>query len=154
MEQLNRAKRYLGKIERFYSGVISSACHDEDAYLDDMLSFFIHCYHVRDWAIHGAALHSREIDAFINSHESLKICTDLANGSKHCKLTRAPRTGCQPSIANGGVEYSTWYARDGGGEGLKCSYVVMSKGVAMDALQLGRDCIALWDQFLEGSGAR
>lgn len=40
MEQLNRAKRYLKRIERLYAGVFSSMAHDEEEYFDDVLSFW------------------------------------------------------------------------------------------------------------------
>lgn len=67
-EQLNRAKCYLKRIQKLYAGVFSSTGHDEEEYFDDVLSFFIHCYHVRDWAFHqdGAVVRAREIDAFID----------------------------------------------------------------------------------------
>jgi hypothetical protein len=152
MEQLSRAKRYLDRIERLYAGVFSSLGHDEEAYFDDVLSFFIHCYHVRDWALHqeGSAVQRREIDAFIDDNEPLRICADLANGSKHCKLTRLPRSGHQPSITDPQTHYSTWYVGTGGGEVLQSSYRVMSNGRSIDVRQLAQECIALWELFLDG----
>lgn len=151
MEQLNRAKRYLARIERLYKGVFTSNRHDEDAYFDDVLSFFIHCYHVRDWTIHqaGATVGSRAIDSFIDSHEQLRICADLANGSKHCKLTRATRSGHQPLITDSEMAYSTWFTGNGGGEVLKCSYRIVSGSQTHDVLELARECILLWEGFLD-----
>ncbi|MBD8597666.1 MULTISPECIES: hypothetical protein [Pseudomonas] len=150
MEQLNRAKRYLKRIERLYAGVFSSMAHDEEEYFDDVLSFFIHCYHVRDWALHqaGAVLRAREIDAFIDLNEPLRICTDLANGSKHCKLMRTPRSGHQPTISQPQKLYSTWFIGDGGGEVLQCSYRVESNGKSFDVRELACECITLWEMFL------
>ncbi|EPF6752170.1 hypothetical protein NPI09_004770, partial [Escherichia coli] len=85
---------------------------NEEDYDDDVISFFIHCYHIRDWIIHLNTLNIRanHVDIFINEHQALKICADLANGSKHCKLTRSMRTGRQPHIAAKQKQTSTWYS--------------------------------------------
>ncbi|MDI9778479.1 hypothetical protein QM325_11975 [Pseudomonas putida] len=150
MEQLNRAKRYLSRIERLYAGVFSSLGHDEEAYFDDVLSFFIHCHHVRDWALHQdrTSMKARDIDAFIDLNEPLRICADLANGSKHCKLTRTPRSSHQPTISEPQTHYSTWLVGNGGGQVLQCSYSVESNGQPFDVQELARECIILWEQFL------
>ena len=101
MEQLERTKRYHRRIQEIYSGIYSSSGHSKEAYDDDVVSFFIHCYHVRDWIVHlnRLGITARQVDSFIDSHRELRICTDLANGSKHCKLTRAIRGDNQPHIA-------------------------------------------------------
>lgn len=149
MEQLDRARRYLQRIERQYVGLFSSSGHDEQEAFDDVISFFIHCYHVRDWALHecDSCVSARVIDAFIDSHQALKICADLANGLKHCKLTRSLRTGHQPSVTDRQTQTSTWFTGDGGGEVLKCSYRVTSNDQSYDVLSLARECITLWEFF-------
>lgn len=149
MEQLNRAKRYLKRIESQYVGVFSSMGHDEEEYFDDVLSFFIHCYHVRDWMLHeqSTSITARAVDAFINEHPELRICADLANGSKHCKLTRTTRTGHLPTISDREANYSTWYVGNGGGEVVQSSYRVNHDGEGRDVLELARECIALWEGY-------
>ncbi|EEB7841207.1 hypothetical protein GNY41_22395, partial [Salmonella enterica subsp. enterica] len=118
MEQIERSKRYLNRIEKIYAGIFSSSGHDKEDYDDDVVSFFIHCYHIRDWIIELNTLNikSGQVDTFINKHQALKICADLANGSKHCKLTRSLRTGRQPHIAAKQKKTSTWYSGTSGGE--------------------------------------
>jgi hypothetical protein len=153
MEQLDRARRYLHKIERQYAGLFSSSGHDEQEYFDDVISFFIHCYHVRDWALHedDSYVSARVVDSFIDSHQALKICADLANGLKHCKLTRSMRTGHQPSVTDRQTQASTWLTGNGGGEVLQCSYRVTSSGQSHDVLSLARECITLWESFRQTS---
>lgn len=149
MEQIERSKRYLKRMEKIYSGIFSSSGHDKEDYDDDVVSFFIHCYHIRDWIIELNTLNikSGQVDIFINKHQALKICADLANGSKHCKLTRSLRTGRQPHIAAKQKETSTWYSGTGGGEVMTCKYTILSDGQLYDALHLARECIQLWDSY-------
>ncbi|MDA1378744.1 hypothetical protein PCI56_01300 [Plesiomonas shigelloides subsp. oncorhynchi] len=156
MEQIERATRYLARIEAIYEGVFSSTGHDKDSYDDDVISFFIHCYHIRDWIIHLNVLGvtSIEIDNYINRHHSLMLCADLANGAKHCKLTRSLRTRRQPHIAGKQRHSSIWYAGSGGGEMMKCKYTVLSGGELVDVLELARECVALWGKFIDGLNVR
>ena len=151
MEQFERSKRYLERIRIIYFGYFSSIGHDKDSYDDDVISFFIHCYHIRDWFIHlnTASLSAGDVDKYINSHLSLRICADLANGTKHCRLTRSLRTDRQPHIVNKQRETSTWVTSDGGGEYMKSKYSVMSGEELYDALDLAEDCMELWSQFFE-----
>lgn len=155
MEQFERAKRYLTRIENIYAGIFSSSGHDRDDYDDDVISFFIHCYHIRDWVIllNKLGITARQIDSFINNHQSLKICADLANGSKHCRLTRSLRTEQQPHFAGKERRTSTWYIGNGGGEVMKCKYTISSSAQFIDALELARQCIQLWESFLNGLAA-
>lgn len=150
MKQLERAKRYLKRIEQIYAGVFCSKDYDKDAYEDDVVSFFIHCYHVRDWIVHlnRLGINARDVDAYINSHKALKICADLANGSKHCKITRTLRTGRQPHFGATGRRESTWISGGGGGEVVKSSYTILSGTEFIDALVLAKECIELWDEYV------
>lgn len=149
MEQFERAKRYLIRMEKIYEGIFSSS-HDKESYDDDVISFFIHCYHVRDWIIHlnKLGLGAQQVDAYINTHKPLMICADLANGSKHCKLTRSLRTERQPHISGKERRTSGWLTDKGGGEVMKCKYSVLSNTEFLDALDLAKECIALWEAYM------
>lgn len=151
MEQLERARRYLKRIEDIYAGVFSSLGHDKDLFDDDVVSFFIHCYHVRDWIIHlnKVGVTARQVDSYIDSHRALRVCADLANGSKHCKLTRSLRTDRQPSIAGKIRRTSTWFTGNSGGEVTRCKYTVLSNTELIDALELAVECIQLWDSYTQ-----
>jgi hypothetical protein len=81
--QFARATRALRKIER--------PRRRNGPNLDDLYSFFQNCWHLKDWIknddsipadVRAAILHEAEII------ESLRFCADLANRSKHHKLTR------------------------------------------------------------------
>lgn len=151
LEQFERAKRYLSRVEGLYEGVFSSRGHDKDAYDDDVISFFIHCYHIRDWIIHlnTLGITAKQVDRYIDQHNALRVCADLANGSKHCKLTRSMRTERQPHISGKERRTSTWLTGSGGGEVMKCKYTIVSNTEILDALELARECVELWDFFIE-----
>ena len=136
-------------METIYRGIFSSLGHDEAAYDDDVISFFIHCYHVRDWIVHlsKTGITARQVDSYIDSHRALRICADLANGSKHCKLTRSPRSGYQPHIAEKERDTSAWLTGGGGGEVMKSKYTVLSNTECIDALELAAECVQLWESF-------
>lgn len=150
MEQLERTKRYLNRLNKIYSGIFSSSGHDEEAYDDDVISFFIHCYHVRDWVIHlnKLGITARQVDSYIDRHRALRICTDLANGSKHCKLTRSIRGNSQPHIAGKERRTTTWLTGSDGGEVMKCKYTILSDTESFDALELATECILLWESYV------
>ena len=150
LEQLERSKRYLKKVEEIYAGIFSSSNHNKEIYDDDVISFFIHCYHVRDWIIHlnKLGVTAQQVDSYIDSHQPLKICADFANGSKHCKLTRSLRTDHQPHISGKERYTSTWLSDNGGGEVMKCKYTILSGTNLIDALELAKECVRLWESYI------
>ena len=151
MEQFERTKRYLERIRDIYSGIFSSSGHNKEIYDDDVITFFIHCYHIRDWIIHlnSVGVSAKQVDEFINAHTSLKVCADLANGSKHCKLTRNLRTEKQPHIVGKEHRTSTWLTGNGGGEHMKSKYTISSGANIYDALELAEKNVKLWSQFID-----
>lgn len=147
MEQIERANRYLQRIREMYKGILHPR-QDRDYYNDDVLSFFVHCYHIRDWILELSKIEitRREVDKFINTHEPLKICADLSNGSKHCTLKRM-RTEKQPHIVSRELKASTWITGSSGGEVLKCKFKILTANGFYDALELAEECIKLWEIF-------
>jgi hypothetical protein len=146
LEQFEIVKRYLKRIEAMYEGVSLLPDYDKKYHDDDVISFFIHCYHVRDWVIHlnNRGVNAKEVDEYINSNRALSVCADLANGSKHCRLTRETRTEDQPHVSGSEKLTSTF------GEELsviKCKYRIMSNKKTLDALVLAKECVVLWDDF-------
>jgi len=149
LEQIERTKRYLKKLEHIYAGIFSSTGHDKDAYDDEVISFFIHCHHIRDWIVHlnKVGVTARQVDAYIDSQRALRICADLANGSKHCKLTRSLRSNRQPHIVGKERHTSIWLTGGGGGEVMKSKYTVVCNTELIDALELATECVQLWESY-------
>lgn len=145
MEQLERMGRYLNRIRNIYAGINLDWGRRYECD-DDVFSFFVHCYHVRDWMVHlnMVGLTAKQIDQFIDSKACLRICADLANGTKHCTLTRTIRSGGKPHIA--GREYEPSSLISGGDkcQVVKAKYTILTATGLIDALELAEACVAAW----------
>lgn len=152
MEQVERTYRYLERIRSFYKG-IQAPYHSISGFEDDMISFFMHCYHIRDWVIHlnKKGLSASNVDKFINENMELKICADFCNGSKHYKLTRGIRTEHQPALAV--RNYEGWSYASITSEFKqnleKANFSILANGKEYDSLELAEKCYLLWKQFIE-----
>lgn len=150
MEQLERTKRYLKRLRDIYAGVFDDGT-TRISYEDDVLSFFMHCYHVRDWLVHSheVQVRAKDIDDFISQSYCLCLCADISNGVKHCKLTRPPRTGSQPNFSGKEYNSSLWFiGASGGGELLQATYTIQTATGVVDALSLAEECVATWSDFI------
>jgi hypothetical protein len=144
MEQIERSRRYLVRMSEMYRA--APFREDKEQFADDVLSFFIHAYHIRDWIaeLNKIGIRKEDVDAFMNQHEELRICADLCNGSKHCHL-RSARTGKEPHLASrsfissgtNDVMHST-----------QCKFSVFTGEKFIDALELAERCMELWDDFV------
>ncbi len=151
VEQYERVRRFY---ERF--GALNlGRPHDvpSDNYLDDVYSFFINCYHLKDWIRNDAMLSKNVKDAVephINSSRSLKLCADICNSQKHLALTKPPRSGENPSFGakrfalNLGAGQTT----------ISLKWEVCTDNGPVDAYKLASDCVADWDAFLSSHGLR
>lgn len=152
MEQIQRAQRYLERIRSFYKGV-QAPYHSVNGFEDDLISFFMHCYHIRDWIIHlnRNGLTAKDVDEFINSYLELKICADFCNGSKHFKLSRGTRTDHQPQLASRNFE--GWHFASLSGETKpnieKANFTILANGKTHDALELAEKCYSLWVRYYD-----
>jgi hypothetical protein len=146
MEQIERTRRYLKRLKDIYNEV-PYTLDTRDYYTDDVYSFFIHCYHIRDWIIrlNRLGLGPKDVDTFIDAHNELRICADLCNGTKHCELKYTLRTNSQPHIA------STSFVSAGTNNEMKTTqgqFYILSDEKFYDALQLAESCMKLWDEFV------
>jgi hypothetical protein len=146
MHQLDRANRYLNRLRQIYAGV-PAKWEDRLAHEDDAYTFFVHCYHVRDWIIelNRAGATASVIDEYINSHTCLRICADLCNASKHCRLTRNTRTGSQPHIIYTEHEHGVIDQV----QVLKSSFTIYAQGETFDALDLAESCMQAWSDLIQ-----
>ena len=150
MEQFDRAQRYLERLRQLYVGTQSDQRSKQECE-DDALSFFVHCYHIKDWIIHlnKVGITSKNVDAFIDENECLKICADLCNGAKHCRLTKTSRSGLKPHLAGKQYKFSTWLSGSGGCEIIQGKYTVVTMHGLVDALVLAEECMKCWGVFID-----
>lgn len=112
-----------------------------DGSLDILITFFLHCYALRDWLAHSSEVRQREIDAAIKNDFSMSLCRDLCNRSKHLVLLKKASIDANFSIAR---EYR--------GKIRPPSVVVMAGGRKIDLLEVVDNCLAFWKDFLGSRG--
>lgn len=147
MLQFHRTERYLQRIRHIYAGT-AHVYKNTKYYEDDVASFFIHCHHLCDWITHEyvGQVTKQQVDTFINQHEALRVCADLCNASKHCKIQRV-RTGSQPSLTGQDWMIVTYEAKMNKPVTFIGKYKIISGATKFDALELAEAAFKLWRDF-------
>ena len=146
-EQLERVERFLRRIE--------DGDQDGTDYEDFLWSFFQNCWHLKDWIMNDPAvpeatqnLVRERIHRNVKStSETLAICADLANRSKHLTLDKFSRKDAD-------IPGRVWTARVGGSDAGTTWYyrVTWDDGSERDALELARKAVCEWKQLLTAWG--
>jgi len=111
---------------------------------DAMLTFFHHCYALKDWIKNeqplGDAIRA-QVEAFVAASPELLACADIANGSKHLKLDR-PRSGQAQDLVVRGFEWD--------GKRVRVSHLYAGEraGPQLEAFDLANACMGQWANFL------
>lgn len=82
-DQLDRARRFLERVQSL------DPRRDVD-YQDDVWAFFQNCWHIKDWLRFDYRLQEtvrRKVVQEVHKSRVLRVCRDMANGTKHRKLT-------------------------------------------------------------------
>lgn len=153
LEQFERIKRWnriLNEIK------VSNASEDKTDYqVDCIYSFFINCFHLKDWLIHSKVISKDTVNKFINNHKEMKVCRDICNGVKHLSLTD-PSIGKDVKCDCGfhGVFLHREY--DSYQEVLKnnnlvgnITYNIFAEYEKFNAFTLADRCVKLWESFLK-----
>ncbi len=142
-EQYERMKRWYSR----FKSINETKKHDmpTDYYQDEVYAFFINCYHLKDWLKNDLYCHvgGEEIEEFVTNSESLRICGDICNGSKHLILTK-PKNNSETRIG------SRHFSLNLGGWGpiIHIEYDVVIGDKVYDAFTLATKCINEWEVFL------
>ena len=141
-KQFERVKRFLERID------ISP---DEDMgkelrYLDDVWSFFIHAWSLKDWIKNDDTIQKIDIDTIVKGYPLLMVCADLANGAKHLTMdiperriesrVRAKQKSISVRIKFGiGSDYKQTFTDKYGKE--------------YDAIVLAREVVRAWEDIID-----
>lgn len=157
-EQWNRVLRWHERMRLIEKGVVPT--NPIDCYQDDVLAFFVSCYHMKDWLKNDPAsgVSAPEVERFVASSRNLKICGDLANGSKHLTIKR-PRIDATTKVTRLVTTYSPTVtigpvtAADlAGAKMISVVYGIRASGRIHDAFAVATRCVGEWDAFLESKG--
>lgn len=142
--QWARVSRRLNDVRAVYAGAPGGT----DVAIDTVLSFFEAVHHLKDWLGNDpvSGITKAEADSLINSSPMLRLCADLANGSKHLSLTGS-RTGDKSTeIARNDV---TIFA--GTGTSAHRFYVQSGKR-EYDVLDIAESAVLEWARFFNAHG--
>jgi len=147
VEQFERVKRLLGRFEAIGRGV-EHAQHSAN-YDDDVHSFFLNCYHLKDWIKNDPYCVSwTSAEAHINANQDLQLCADLCNAQKHLNLT-SHRSGQHPQFGGSHIQLNVAEANGSTTVQIAVSYSVDTKSAGtINALDLARRCVSAWEAFI------
>ena len=137
-------------MKRWHARIENAAVADAQ-HVDNVHAFFICCFHLKDWLKADRSVDAvvrKAAEDFVNANVFLKLCADLANGSKHMVLDRFVRVERGLVLASG-PEVST-YSR-------QCIDSVPTIDTAdgrvlFPAGLVAGMCVDAWDEFLGRHG--
>jgi hypothetical protein len=157
-DQYDRAERWLSRIEQIAAGIgpEMTAGRNTDHFLDEVLAFFQSCFHLKDWLRNDpqSGVGVKEVERYVASDQSLSLCGDVANGSKHLLLT-TPRVGGGARVSAQHVDINVTDGVMGTadrGTSFRAAYVISDGQREFDALKVARDAMQAWDAFFSNKG--
>ena len=152
MDQLRRTERYLTRLYYAYEGIQEpSATFSIEKPQDDCITFFMHCYHIKDWikAIHcNSKKEKQAVEDYINANDELRICAHICNGAKHYEIRGKFRSGNAREVKVTKHTPKTHRFGTGKLEVHKCQFSIVSKDSVIDSLELAERCMELWNEYL------
>lgn len=146
-EQWERVNRYYDRFRKINEGLEGHG-EPSDYYFDDMLAFFLNCFHLRDW-LKKDNFQSTKIrktpDKYVEDTLCLAICADLANAVKHMKLD-GKKFPLKSGSAPGRIIRSM--SVTGGSPIVVLKANIEHNGKVIDAFDLARECMDAWKEFL------
>ncbi len=142
-EQLERVKRIQEDIKRFS---VSRNENFKDA-IDAFTSFFIQCYHLRDW-LAESHYRKRDIDVFIANSMPLSLCRDIANKQKHKAISKYRPVNNLIEHEVHGITTSIISYYDPILEQSRFGIDVREFGTLIDVIELSEKCVQEWERFL------
>jgi len=144
-EQWERVKRYF---ERFESLSRTGRVHDinSENYVDDIYSFFIHCYHLKDWIAHDPSSWLRAaVESYGKKSDSFQICRDLCIGAKHLTLGNSRSDLVEHRLGRKHVKFNVSTGI------LTMRVFVRTKDGEREAFDIAEECMREWEAFFSGA---
>lgn len=118
---------------------------------DIFLSFFVQCYHLRDWLVNSNSIKSHVVDKFIRDSYQFGICRNLCLGVKHHTVLKPSRARLADFSSIVGVKIPIVREYDDLSKTEERT-VILVDGKNYNALTLATECIDQWNQFLKDNG--
>ena len=143
MEQYKRMVRYYERFKKINDGKV----HEENSEnsRDDVYSFFIHCYYLKDWIKNdiNSEANPKKVEEFVHANVSLKISGDICNGVKHLVLDK-------PKVGEGAEMQGSRLSVYLGDRQpiLRVKYNIEAGGTTHNAFDVATEAVNLWTEFL------
>jgi hypothetical protein len=145
-QQWDRVCRLLKRVDGPEKG-------SSDEYDDDLICFFMQCWHLKEWIKHDNNLSSTirdKVEAEIgkgDEYPNLAICADVANRSKHLKFDRRHPPRVDPFLTNRDVTIPLGAGPD------TCEHTITcADGSKHNAKEVARRAVQEWESFLRANG--
>jgi len=163
-EQYERIRRWYEKTRKvdYYENFRNKEYHNDkeiwidlllhqnsitDEGLDIYYTFFINCYHLKDWLLHSKVLPNKEIlDEFFHRDEYMRICHIVCTGSKHLKIDNNKILDPKDKYGTR-VEYDPSRPNSEKDGSVKTRLIYIN-GKTYDLMDLAKDCMQAVDNFL------
>ena len=137
----------MSRIQWIYRGRPATAQPNGSAdAVFDLHAFFVACFHFKDWLIQDGVVPKNVVEDWVNQNGALTLCADLANRTKHYKLTRVrthPNAGPTSQSVTIGMAAIPTAAH---------SWVITAGPTTWDALQLAQEAVSDWTRLLKQEG--
>lgn len=151
IEQYKRMKRWHERFKVIDQGKPHNT--SSDAYQDDVLAFFMNCWHLKDWVTHDTSSDVGEstMKEFIRENYYLKFCDDLCNGNKHLNLDK-PKVG-KKGARIGSAEIHLFLEEGSHPQAPKINikYKISGGDEPFDAFEIATNAVKAWDDFLSNN---
>jgi hypothetical protein len=143
---MNQARRQFEKVKRSFQRIQNHGA-DDQAY-DDLMHFFEDCWHLKDHTkVCLSTGKQGQLETDVNSCTHLQIVADLANKSKHVRLTKMNRVGAT-------VTHKCMHAYDGSySPPATAEYTItLQGGSTYDAHDVAQKAITEWQAIFKKYG--
>ena len=146
-EQFERLVRNYQRLAQINQGR-QHDMHSEN-YRDEVYSYFLNCYHLKDWLINDSAFpaNAAEVEGYINTNPELQLCADICNAHKHLRLDK-PRSAENPRVGGQKIDLKLG-ARE---TAIKVQFTIDTVSGPLDAFELATKCLELWKVFIVKKG--
>lgn len=150
----------FGRVERALERVRSNRNREIVEYEDDVWNFFQNAWHLKDWVKNDSNVNQQYRDAVerdVSTVEVLKICADLANRSKHLRLTRK-RLDADVSKRSTHIHVGTVHVSPSGEQTTTHGYgeliftIIVGDGREFDVIQTAERAVNEWRGLLATYG--
>jgi len=144
IDQWERVQRWFRIFEDIAYGKSHSFTTEQS--LDMVLSFFINCYHLKDWIKNDdeCNVDSETVEDFVKAHSELKLCGKISNGAKHLYF-KGKFKGNEPAFPRKDIDLRI----DESGVTIAIRFFVEDQSEEYDAFQIARRSVELWKDFLQ-----